>query len=506
MYDPFLDTGRCSSGESRDDAGERGGAALGAEEGSLQSAEDGPAALVLGRIARVSAGGSLPLSGEQQGGADPLVGRRLAQFEVLERIGAGGMGIIYKAQHCKLRRQTVALKVMKERPGCSAHRGQLLEREAQNADAVSHPNVARIFDIAEWDGVTFVVMEYVEGKPLGHFLQSSRVDLHEVARYALQIAEGLAAAHAAGVIHRDLSPNNVMITTDRSAKILDFGLSTLLPGARTVADAAALASAPASVAAGAATVGRGGTPGYMSPEQEANEPVDARSDVYSFGILLREMTARCPRRHRDQRRRAALERVIERCTRRDPRNRFADGSALAAALRPITRDRNSARRAMALGGAAALVAGVVVAFAARVSASGDDTTAAYVHVPGKSGPGCAADEAVTLRAAAYMPTPSSPSLRFFVTRDDERPWLAPGKLTLFVGDGPTCARKPHNIVKATADIVPGNTVQTINMSVKPYDGEWTVGEEKRFWIGSSEGAWLAFRTSGPVVVQRVAPD
>ena len=128
----------------------------------------------------------------------------------------------------------------------------------------------------------------------------------------------------------------------------------------------------------------------------------------------------------------------------------------------------------------------------------------YVYVRGRSGPGCAADNGTTLKASAYMPTPASQVLRFYVTRDDESAWLMPGKITLFVGDGPTCKEKPYNVVKASAEVVGGNKVQTISLSIKPYDGEWSVGEEKKFWIGMNENGWSAFRTSGPVVIKRVA--
>ncbi len=134
---------------------------------------------------------------------------------------------------------------------------------------------------------------------------------------------------------------------------------------------------------------------------------------------------------------------------------------------------------------------------------GGDPRDSHVYVRGRSGPGCAADSGVTFKASAYMPTPDATTLRFFVTRDDDQPWTTPGKLTLFVGDGPTCAQKPFNVRKLTAEVVVGNKVQTLNLPIKPYDGEWRVGEEKRFWVAIEENGWLAYRASGPVTIKHV---
>lgn len=466
------------------------------EESSISSIpeENSSVPEIIRQVAHVSVSDFAPFTAANS--PDPWIGQHLGQYEVLARIGKGGMGVVYKARHTRLQRKVVALKVLSEKHAQNVVRRRLLEREAQLAHAVRHPNIAEIHDIGEEGGTTFVVMEYVEGQRLGALVETKKVPISKMLHYAEQFAAGLAAAHKERIVHRDLSPNNVMITGDGIVKILDFGLSKLLLDDETqpsVSTTAAVNACPASTI----TVGGGGTPGYMSPEQARGAAVDSRTDIYSFGILLKELIAAAPD-HNTQIEKAALS-VAARCVQEDPANRFANGSELFDALHAIQlRIQGTKKRKLVIGfSAAAVVVGLGVLL---LKAAASDT---FVHVKGRSRPGCAADKGVILKASAYMPTPESPMLRFYITRDDDSPWLTPGKLTVFVGDGPTCAQKPFNVPKIAGDVVLGNKIQTLELPVRPYDGAWSIGEEKQFWVGFEENGWLAYRASGPVVMQHI---
>ena len=215
-----------------------------------------------------------------------MVGRSLSHFRIVAEIGAGGMGTVYRAEDEKLRR-TVALKVLS--PDSTGVEGpRRLLREARTAAAISHPNVASVFDVGEVDGIAFIVMEYVEGVTLRSRLDEGRLPTAEALAIAHQIAKGLAAAHEARVVHRDLKPENVVLARDGQVKILDFGLARPLGKAVTgeAGDGHDAPTVSVNLTAEGAILG---TVSYMSPEQVQGRRVNTCSDLFSFGVVLHEM-------------------------------------------------------------------------------------------------------------------------------------------------------------------------------------------------------------------------
>ncbi len=205
-----------------------------------------------------------------------MIGTRILHYQIIKKLGEGGMGAVYLAQDLDLGRH-VALKVLSaERlADDDSHRRFLHEAKAQAM--LSHPNVATFYEVKEHEGKAFIVMEYVEGQPLSAFLQSDELACDEVLDLAVQIAEGVRAAHEHGVVHRDIKPDNIMITTDRRVKITDFGLARWT-GASTLTKSGT----------------RLGSTYYMSPEQAETRRVDARTDIFSIGVILYELF--CKRR------------------------------------------------------------------------------------------------------------------------------------------------------------------------------------------------------------------
>ena len=215
-----------------------------------------------------------------------MVGQTILHYQILQRLGAGGMGEIFKAQDGKLNR-FVAIKVLS---GVNAGDPEFRRRfiqEAQAASSLNHPNIITIHDILAHGDNQIMVMEFVNGKTLGELIPEGGLSAPATLQYAVQIADGLTAAHAAGIIHRDLKPGNIMATPQGLVKILDFGLAKLT-----------VPSGPVSLSDVTQTVGplprtvQGsivGTVSYMSPEQAQGVGVDARSDVFSFGCVLHEM-------------------------------------------------------------------------------------------------------------------------------------------------------------------------------------------------------------------------
>ncbi|HEY1338941.1 MAG TPA: protein kinase [Bryobacteraceae bacterium] len=210
-------------------------------------------------------------------------GDRLGPYDIVEPIGAGGMGEVYRAYDSRLQR-TVALKILNVGAAVDAERRSRFLQEARAASALHDPHIVSIFDIGEDSGCDYLVLEYVAGQPLDRILSSRRVPLPQALGYAADIAAALAAAHAAGIVHRDIKPGNVIIVPDGQAKVLDFGLAKLIepmPGedSETRTQEAALTRSGTIV----------GTAAYMSPEQAAARPVDHRTDIFSLGIVIYEM-------------------------------------------------------------------------------------------------------------------------------------------------------------------------------------------------------------------------
>jgi tetratricopeptide (TPR) repeat protein/class 3 adenylate cyclase len=275
-------------------------------------------------------------------------GARLGPYEIVELVGEGGMGRVYRARDPRLERD-VALKVLTSQPEGWAHT-ERFGREARAASALNHPNIVTIYDIGEAAGTPFIAMEYLSGGSVRERLVAGRLELDEALDLAAQVAQGLAAAHARGVIHRDLKPGNVMISADRTAKIVDFGLAKL--EARTErADRQAARREP--VTADGAIFG---TFAYMSPEQATGRPVDYRSDLFSFGAMVYELvTGERPFDRgstpetmaailKEQPASASalnplvpppLEWAIDRCLAKDPANRYESTRDLARDLRAV---------------------------------------------------------------------------------------------------------------------------------------------------------------------------
>src|SRR5215471_718406 len=206
---------------------------------------------------------------------------RFGRFELLQKIGEGGMGVVYKARDSRLER-LVAIKVLPESRASDAERCARFIHEAKAASGLNHPNIVTVYDVGEQNGRTFMVMEFVDGKPLNELIPRKGMKLNETLRVAALVADALTAAHAAGIVHRDLKPGNIMVDGQGRVKVLDFGLAKLTAPA----PAADEETRTLSLTEEGTIVG---SVPYMSPEQAEGRPVDARSHIFSFGAVLYEM-------------------------------------------------------------------------------------------------------------------------------------------------------------------------------------------------------------------------
>ena len=294
-----------------------------------------------------------------------MIGRSLFHYRIESQLGQGGMGVVYRALDTKLNRP-VAIKVLPPEAVADPARKKRFVQEARAASALNHPNIITIHDIDTAEGVDFIVMEYVPGKSLDRVIPRRGMPLGEVLQYAIEIADALAGAHAAGIVHRDLKPANIMVTDKGHVKVLDFGVAKLVErGAAN--ESAATRTAPAQTEEGTIV----GTAAYMSPEQAEGKPVDARSDIFSFGVVLYEMvTGRRP--FQGETKMATLtailhtepqpvseaaegvprelERVIAYCLRKDRNRRLQHMDDIKIVLEGLKADSDSGKLAAPAGG------------------------------------------------------------------------------------------------------------------------------------------------------------
>ena len=439
--------------------------------------------------------------------ASDLAGHHVSHYEIQQKLGEGGMGVVYKARDVRLGR-TVALKVLPLGKLADPDRKRRFVQEARAASALNHPNIVHVYDIASEGGTDYIVMEFVAGKTLDQMIPSKGMRLNEALKMASQMAGGLSAAHTAGIVHRDVKPGNVMVTASGVVKLLDFGLAKLTEPET----AGEMRTTQLGLRTEEGMIV--GTASYMSPEQAQGEKVDTRSDIFSFGTVLYEMLTGRRLFARDTQAQSLaaildseppplpaeipreLERVVARCLRKDVDHRFQHMDDVKIALDELKEDADSGR------------------LNAPSGVPRSPKRKRWIWVAG-------AVAAVLLVAGGwYMgrsrsETASRPSMRFTITLPAEAPLAPAGRMPLGQ-DRPTLSLSPDGNRLAYVAQVGNNTqIYTRDMQsgkVEPLPE--TLGGHSPFF--SPDGASIAFfadsklkkisSTGGPVLSLADAPQ